>query len=308
MIRHLTAMLLLLAASVQLTAQEAPQIAILLAQVNTGKDIPYAARDRANRQILSALEMGDAGAGQQFSAFVIKPTLDILEQGKIEGTKTQQTVKLNLQLQLTNVLNGDVLAVQDVKISGAGNNLDEAVNRALQGLKRDHPGLSKAVSGFRQRVTEHYQAHCASVTGTAEELAAQNKFREAFLQLHAVPRGTDCYASVAEKKQSYFQSLQQAECDNRLQKARAAIAGNQYATGLSLLSQVDANAPCFNEAKTLIAQAEGKLDDELKTRYEWLLSFYREGRAAETARWNAMTAYSMQCLRESGKYILVERQ
>lgn len=102
-----------------LSAQEAAQIPIMLAQTTFGRDLSYGNRDRIDRQILSALESGDA-VNNQFSVFVIRPALDILEQGKIEGTKTQQTVKLNLQLKLTNAMTGEVLAVQDVKVSEEG--------------------------------------------------------------------------------------------------------------------------------------------------------------------------------------------
>lgn len=298
--------LLFALASISLFAQETPQIPIMLAQTTFGRDLSYGNRDRIDRQILSALESGDA-LNNQFSVFVIRPALDILEQGKIEGTKTQQTVKLNLQLKLTNAMTSEVLAVQDVKASGAGNNLDEAVNRALQSIRRDNPALTKAIKTFRQRILEHYQAQCSTVSATATELASQKKYRDAFAVLHAVPQGTPCFQEVAATKLEYFNQVQSAECQNKMSRANAAVAANDFKTALYTLSQIDANAPCFGEAKTAIAAIEPKVDDNLKTNYEWLFSFYREGKAAETARWNAMTALGLLYLTEGKKCVLVER-
>lgn len=289
-----------------LSAQEAAPIPIMLAQTTLGKDLSYSNRDRIDRQILSALEVG-AGTNNQFSVFVLRPALDIFDQGKIEGVKTQQTVKLNLQLKLTNAMTNEVLAVQDVMVSGAGNNLDEAVNRALQSMRRDHPGLSKAIKTFRQRITEHYIAQCSNVSASAAELATQRNYRDAFAILHSVPQGTPCFQEVAAKKLEYFDLAQSAECQNKMSRANAAVASNDFKSALQILSQIDSNAPCFGEAKSAISAIEPKVDENLKTNYEWLFSFYREGRAAETARWNAMTAMSLLYLSEGRKCVLVER-
>jgi len=298
--------LLFVLLTISLSAQEAPSIPILLSQTTLGKDLSYSSRDRIDRQILSALEVGE-GANNQFSVFVIRPALDIFEQGKMEGIKTQLTVKLNLQLKLTNAMTGEVLAVQDVKASGAGNNLDEAVNRALQTMRRDNPALSKAIKTFRQKISDHYIAQCSNVNTSATELASQKKYREAFAMLHSVPQGTPCFQDLAAKKLEYFDLVQTAECQNKMSRANAAVASNDFKTALQILSQIDANAPCFGEAKTAIAAIEPKVDENLKTTYEWLFSFYKEGKAAETARWNAMTAMGLLYLSETKKCVLVER-
>ncbi|MFN0212673.1 MAG: hypothetical protein ACKVT2_00335 [Saprospiraceae bacterium] len=289
-----------------LSAQSSAPIPILLSQTTLGKDLPFNSRDRIDRQILSALESGD-GLNNQFSVFVIRPALDILDQGKIEGIKTQITVKLNLQLKLTNGATAEVLAIQDVRISGAGNTVDDAVNRALQSLRRDHPALSKAIGNFRQRIVDHYATNCGNVSTAANELASQNKHRDAFALLHSVPQGTPCFQEVAGKKMEYFGLVQSADCQNKISRANAAVASNDFKTALQILGQIDANAPCFGDAKSAILSIESKVDENLKTNYEWIFSFYKEGKAAETARWNAMTAMGLLYLTENKKCILVER-
>jgi len=291
--------------SVCLSAQDAAPIPILLSQTSLGRDLPYGIRNRIDRQLLSALDIGE-GINHKFSIFVIQPALDILEQGKIEGLKTQITVKLNLQLKLTNMMSGEVLDAQDIKASGAGNTLDEAVTRTIVSFRRDNPVLSKSIKTFRQRISEHYLAHCSRVMTMANELAGQKKFSDAFSALHAVPAGTTCYQEVAAKKLEYFNQVQTADCQNKLSRVNAAVAINDFKTALQVLSQIDANAPCFAEAKATLAAIEPKVDESLKTNYEWLLSFYKEGKAAETARWNAMTAIGLLYLTEGKKCVLVE--
>ena len=303
--KQLTITLFLALLSISLFAQEAPQIPVLLSQTTLGKNISYASRDRVDRQILAAIEGGNT-INNQFSVFVIQPALDLYDQGKIEGLKTQQTVKVNLQLKLTNIMTGEVLSVQELKASGAGNNQDEAINRALQSIRRDNPALSKAITTFRQEIAAHYQAQCANVLSAASEMAAQKKYREAFALLHSVPQGVACFQEVASKKLEYFDQVQKAECQNKMSRANASVAANDFRSALQSLSQIDANAPCFNEAKASIAGLETKVDENLKTNYEWLFAFYKEGKAAETARWNAMTALGLMYLSENKKCVLVQ--
>lgn len=287
-----------------LAAQQNSSIAIMLAPTQ-GNAVSSSTRERADRQILSALQAGGS-LGGRYSVFIIQPAVDILEQGKIEGIKTQETVRINLQLKLMNTVSAEVLAVEDFKVSGAGNNTNEAINRAMQTIKRDHPALSKIIRSFQQKVTDYYLAQCSQVQNQAEALAGQKKYGEAFSMLHSVPQGIPCFEEVSTKKLEYFQQVQTAECQNQLQRAKTAAAINDYKTALFHLGRIDANAPCFEEAKSLTNSFATQLDQDLQTRYEWLLSFYEEGKAAETARWNAMTALGLQYVYGNRKVSLVE--
>ena len=296
---------LLILLALNLGAQDAPNINLLLTQTTLGKGISYSSRDRIDRQILSAL--GGDGVNNQFSIFVVQPALDILEEGKIEGVKAQKTVKLKLQLKLSNSLSGEVMGMQDVNASGAGNTLDEAINRAVQSIRRDNPGLTKSLAKFRERIAEYYATQCGAVGTIADEFAAQKKYPEAFATLHAIPQGTPCYEELATKKMAYFTALQTNSCENKMARANAAVAADNFTSALAILSEIDASAPCFAEAKAAVSALESKVDADQQKRYEWLFSFYREGKAAETAQWNAMTALCLAWLRDGGKYKLIEK-
>ena len=290
----------------QLLAQNPVRVDLLLTQATLGKGIPTQSLEQIDRQLLTLLADGES-VNSQFSAFLVQPALDLLEEGKIEGMENRQTAKLNLHLKLVNAFTKEVLDARMFTLTGAGASMDDAVKKAVANIRRSNPALTKSMSEFRQKAADFYAKNCAAVTLQADDSARKGNYREAFSILHSVPQGVPCFAEVAAKKEEFFQKLQQYECAANLAKAQAAEAKNDFAGALAILSRFDPAAPCFEEVKKSIAAIEQKVDEQQRVDYEWLFKFYSEGKEAEAAKWNAMSALFMNWLKESGKYLIVNQ-
>ncbi len=285
----------------QLAAQTSAGISLLLGQPRLGKGISAQHQSSLENKLLSLFAAGDGSIGAKYSAFAVMPVLEILEQGKIEGMKNKPIVKLNLTMKLQNVYSGEVLEVREYMFTGSGNTADEAISKAIGGLRKNQPKLGKALKEFQTLILGFYEKNCASVMATANDFASRQQYRDAFAMLQSVPQGTSCYGQVEDAKKGYYQQVQSAGCAANIASANAAKAANDFSKALNILGSVDAESPCFGEAKALVASLETTVDEELKTRYEWLFKFHAAGTEAEAARWNAMNSLFLGWLRESGK-------
>jgi len=302
----------LLLVSTRIAAQEPTSTAstaaatanFLLSPVLFGKDIPISAQNKVSRQLLNGLGAG-GGLQDKFSIFTVMPSVTILEQVKIEEKQGQPMVKLNLRIQLSHLLTGDSLDVQDFTLSGTGTTTEECINRAFSPL-RSQPIMLKAATNCRQKIADYYTKNCAAVISRAAAQAAFNNPTEAFVALHAIPAGYPCFAEGQASKNDYFQKAQSKECQQKLKQAGAAVFEQNIGAALWALTQIDAAAPCFAEAKAQIAVLESTADDALKKRYEWLFKFCKDGAQADVARSNAMNAWALGYLRDSGKPVVLK--
>jgi hypothetical protein len=287
---------------VQLTAQGTEAISLLLGKPTLGKGIPAQHQSRLENQLLGAFTSVEAGSmGAKYSAFAVLPSLEIIERGKIEGMKSKPTVKLSLSMKLQNAYSGEVLEVREAVVTGVGANEEEAIGKAISVIRRNQPQLSKALKEFQVAIVDYYGKNCDEIVAKAKDLAARQQYQEAFGLLHAVPQGTGCFEQVQQSKNELFQKAQANSCASIMAKAHAAQAANDFSSALSLVAEIDAEAPCFAEAKSFTENLEAKLDEEIKRNYEWLFKFHSAGTEAEAARWNAMNSLFLGWLRDGGK-------
>lgn len=288
--------------------QASPTIHFALGRVKIESGLSYKHQGRVERQLAPLLSSGADTYGAPYSVFVLSPVLSLLEQGKIEGIATRVTARVNLQVQVANNLSGEVFYTNDLAFNGAGATLDEAVGKALQGIRPNNPALHKTLEESRAKILDYYTRQCASVQQAAGEKESAGQLAAALSLLHSVPAGTPCFDEVREKKLALFTKIQEQQCRNFLQKADARAAAKDFNGALNWLAQIDSQSPCANDAKQRIADLETKVDDNIRTQNEWLFKFWSAGQEAEKARWNALTGYCMDWLRENAQFELAMPQ
>jgi hypothetical protein len=287
---------------VQLTAQGTESISLLLGKPTLGKGIPAQHQSRLETQLLGAFTSREEGSmGAKYSAFAVLPSLEIIERGKVEGMKSKPTIKFSLSMKLQNAYSGEVLEVREAVITGVGANEDEAISKAISGIRRNQPQLGKAMKEFQVAIAAYYEKNCGQILAQSKDLTARQQYQEAFGLLHSVPQGTGCFEQVQQSKNELFRKAQASGCASILAKAQAAQAANDFSRALSLVAEIDAEAPCFDEAKAFTDNLEPKLDEEIHNNYEWLFKFHSAGAEAEAARWNAMNSLFLGWLRDGLK-------
>lgn len=250
--------------------------------------------DELNNILSSALAQNSAGTSAKFSNFGIQPTVSILEEGKIEGIKTQMTAKINVNLRMLNLITGDNLASNDLVFVGTGSNRSEALTRAIQQMRQKKAQLEKELANFDQKIRVYYEQNCTALVQKANALMQKNAYADALVLLHGIPADLPCYQQQTSLINQVFAKVQEQNCNAILRKADAAVAGNDFLQALQYLSELDPAAPCAAEASAKIATIETKLDAERQQQWEWLFKFWSAGVNAEVARWNARTAICLE--------------
>ncbi len=297
-------LLCLLHLSFILAAQEGEaqsNIGLYLSKTTLGHGVSNQHQDLVDRQLLSMVSDGTP-MNAKASAFIVKPSLDLIEEGKIEGMDNRRTAKLNLQLKLVYAFTSEVVAVKDVLLVGSGEKSSDAIRKAVVTARKANPSLRKSLAAFRQSAADYITNNCPAFLNHAKEAAGMENYREAFSVLHAVPEEVDCFEQVKAEKIAHYNKWQEVKCGTQLNKARAAQAQNDFSKALGILSSFDASTPCFDEAKLLVELIEEKVDEQQKEEYDWMFKFYAEKNKSETARWNAMNSLFMGWLQESDNF------
>lgn len=284
--------------------EQAPQISFALGRARIESGLSNTLQNKVERQLSALLTSGADTYGAPYAVFVVAPVLSLLDQGKIEGVATRITARVNLQLRVANNVSGEVFHTSDLTLTGAGATLDEAVGKALQGVRPNNPALRRAMEESRVKIREHYTQHCDQVQKAAAEKESAGQFAAALSLLHSIPEGTPCFEAVQAKKTALFAKIQEQECRNLLQKADARVAAKDFAGALHWLAQIDSQSPCAPDAKQRIATVETKVDEQERTRNEWLFKYWSAGQDAEKARWNALTTFCLEWLHGNAKYEL----
>lgn len=288
-------------------AQNNTSINLLLGRASLGKGISPQFQSRLENQLLGVFTTDGNAVGGNYSAFAVRPSLEIVERGKIEGMKSMPTVKMSLVLKLQNMVTDAVLDVREVMLTGSGSTDEEAIGKAIGGIRKNQPQLSKALKDFQSAILGYYEKNCGQLLAEANDFAARKQYREAFSVLQSVPQGSACFDEVRESRTAFYQQQQALECASTLAGAKAANAANNFTLAMELLSQIGGDSPCFTEAKNLVSETEGKVDNELKNQYEWMFKFYSTGAEAEKARLNAMNSLFLGWLRESKHFEVINQ-
>ena len=284
--------------------EQVPPISFALGRARIESGLSNSHQNKVERQLSALLTSGADTYGAPYAVFVVAPVLSLLDQGKIEGVATRITARVNLQLRVANNVSGEVFYTSDLALNGAGATLDEAVGKALQGVRPNNPALRKSLEESRVKIREHYAQHCDQVQKAAAEKESAGQFASALSLLHSVPEGTPCFETVQAKKAALFAKIQEQECRNLLQKADALIAAKDFAGALHWLAQIDSQSPCATDAKQRIATVETKVDEHERTQNEWLFKYWSAGQDAEKARWNTLTAFCLEWLHGNARYEL----
>lgn len=255
------------------------------------------AQDDSDRQVGVLMQQ----SGPRYSIFALEPKLDLIEEGQVEGTRTQPVVKLLYTFIATNVFTGERVGSFDLKIVGTGADRNQAIRKALLSAKKSQASFDKGLDGLREKIAKQLAEKCPTMVAEARRLDSEQKPEDALAILLGIPASAPCYAEVESFKKEVFQKSQAKNCQNILQKAQIRAAANDFQQALYALAQIDAQAPCFADAKTLAAGFEAKLDEDTRTEYEWLLKFYQTGAEAEAARWQAISIMSLEQLKSSGR-------
>ena len=210
--------------------------------------------------------LASQGVGDNLSAerFLITARVDVTTKDITQTAPPKVSVKMEVTFIIGDVLEDKIYGTQTMSLAGIGINETKAYITAFQRINPKNPALQKFVTDTKQKILDYYNGNCSFIVTEAERKAAMEQYDEAITQLITVPSVcSDCFAQCQAKCLEVFEQKKANEQENlnhaSKQLIRQALSAwsvkKDYECAqkaLDLLSQVDPDASCVDEADALV--------------------------------------------------------
>jgi len=189
--------------------------------------------------------------------FVMYPSLVVLEERFVEGSRSMMVVKLDLSLFVKSVSDGVLFASISKVVGGAGRTRNAALVNAVSSLQGNDPDLRDFSRAARDRILDYYSQRCDQIILDAQTAAQTGHVDQALASLLGVPDVvTDCHPAASAAAVAIFSAYQRQQCESGIRKARAAMAVDNFEDAIAQVSLVDPGSPCADEADQLITDID----------------------------------------------------
>ena len=275
-------------------------VAFVNAQTSSGKVL-----DDANRIILNTYVSDDFSVVPDYAQSYLKDKLNAIATGNglgLAGTDkygrfflTAKPVFVNKEVVATtpamyafnvdvvfyivDAIDKTIFETITINAKGAGNTENKAFTQAIRSVKASSPEMKAFLEKGKQKIIDFYTTNCDVTLQTAQSLANQNQYGEAYYLLSSVPSvARECYGKSLALAEKIFPQYIEFDCKTKLAEAKQIWNANMNRDAAdragAILSQINPNSKCFSEAKLL--------GEEIKTRMkqvngqEWDLYFKKE--------------------------------
>ena len=240
-------------------------MAVLLSVICAGAQtisvgIVYPAPDQyidgaASKSIVTKLQrvLAKNGVADTGSDFVLVPSVtveedELIESGMVNLFKIQGT----LNLALTQLSTGKTFGATAVAIKGSGKRSKAAAVKAAVGsINVNNPELHQFLENSKQNVVDYYNKNSASIMGKARTAASQGNYDEALAILASFPEGMPMEKTINDEITKVYKQYINANCQATIIQARGALSTKNYDLANALLSEIDPNSSCYQEAIAL---------------------------------------------------------
>lgn len=229
--------------------------------------------------------------------FVIYPKFEIYNNEVVEGGMQNITVvTADLSLFIKQVDNNILFSAISKPIKGSGSNKKLAITNAISSIQTNNPEFESFISKGKTRIVEYYETKCSDILKKSDTYIRMKQYEQAIGLLMSVPEEvSSCYTLIQDKSIVAYKAYEAQNCAVQIQKAKMALASNDYIGALNVLGEIDPSTPCYKEVQILANSAAQKVDVEERKLWNFQLQQYNDERSLERQRINAIkeiaTAY-----------------
>lgn len=189
---------------------------------------------------------------------------------KLTGTAPQKTqVTLGIQYYVANVADGTVFGSLSDRVTGVGNNEEQAYKNAFSQLDNNDK-IRHMLKKATENIVEYYNSNAASIQAEAQALIAKNDYERAYTLLRGVPQQCTALFEFSSKcLPAISQQILVRDAAATLAHMQAAIAANSenYADVVGdIMALIPANTPQYAEAKAAFGKYLSELDIKAEKR------------------------------------------
>jgi hypothetical protein len=215
--------------------------------------------------------------------------------------------KLNITLYIGDGIDNVQFSSYNMSLKGVGTNENKSLIDAFNNVKVKSSDLEQFIKSGTSKIVQYYASKCDFILSNAESLVRQGKYDEAIFDLSLVPEVVkDCYLKSRERLVIYFKQKIDADCNQKLNKAKSIWASSQNHTGAieasNILFLIQPGSSCEAQVSDLVAQIKQKIDADQRAAWEFKLKQYedqlkRENQLIQFAREDAAKQYELDKIR-----------
>ncbi len=243
-------------------------------------------------QILSV----EGVASTECGAIIVVPDVNVTNSGTVSGGMRKITfVELCITLTVRNMITNTIFNTIQISAKGEGYSDIEARRSAINKIDPLNASYSRFVAATKSKISDYYKNNTDALIAKANTLASQQQFDEALALLSTYPESLSGYTKVSNAMTSIFQKCQTVYCSQILLSAQAAYSRQNYEEASELVSMIDTQSSCSQQAQELLNLIKKDLDkqynDAITMEKEKIRSEERIKTAQITAIKDIATAY-----------------
>ncbi|MFA6482733.1 MAG: hypothetical protein WCW62_09165 [Bacteroidales bacterium] len=221
--------------------------------------MPDASKSNLENKLSQISTRYGMGASELMPRFIITANVVVQSKDITSTAPPMHALTVEFILYIGDGIEGKVFASTSVSGKGVGASETKAYTAALKSLDPANKNIQKFMEEGKRKIIAYYNSRCDIIIKEAMTLANQHQFDEAIYILMCIPDVClDCFNKAMDATGPIFQTKIDWECKAKLNAAR-----NAWSTGLSynaantaagILSTIDPEAACFNEAIALTGE------------------------------------------------------
>lgn len=240
------------------------------------EEIPKAAVSVLENSLRRLATASGMNADFNFSDIVLTVKIDVLDKDVIPGPPIQISHTLGITLYLGDASTRTKFASAYVEAAGVGTNETKSMIDAFRRLKASNTDIQRMFSNGKQRMMAYYNKNYQTILRNAERKASLQEYEEAIALAVLIPVCSDGGDEATNTGLRIYGQYRDKKNQALLDKARTTWAANQNHDAAieagRLLSQIDPDAACYDDASTLAGEIKetirSNIDFEMREKYK----------------------------------------
>jgi hypothetical protein len=230
----------------------------------TIEGMPKIARKNLQNKLKQVVTKNGLGGSPYNTRFIISANVSVMSKDILPGPPTMHAYNLDITLYIGDGFEGTVFASETISVKGVGTNENKAYISALKRISPKNPDVQAFVKTGKEKIIQYYKDNCDLIIKKAQNLATQNKQKQAIFMLSAVPSACEeCYVKAMNAIKPIYQDYINRDCKIKLQKATGIWNAAQDMAAAeeagAMLASIDPDASCAGQARTLSNKIAAKV-------------------------------------------------
>lgn len=208
------------------------------------------------------------GFGASSSAFVITPSLDIIDKYATATVPSQFVVEMEVSFFVVNIVEDIIVSEISYEVKGVDTSEQKAIKAAINQVNVKSPRVRKFMEASRAKIVEYYADRVPVILEKAEAQANIGEYENALATLNAVPESVEGYSMVLDKMTEIYLKKVDKDAKMVLQEAKAKMALKEYNVAMDKLLKIPPTSSYFEEASNMFDNIKSDIDEDEKRRYE----------------------------------------